>query len=103
MISMMDSTPSGTRDWVPSFCLRVGQYSAKVLAMRNLYLLPAFEAACCDASWKGGDNAGCCIGGLGRSIGRFDRCVLGACEEPKISAHDAIGISEPTREEELTT
>ena len=44
MISMMDSTPSGTRDWVPSFCLRVGQYSAKVLAIRNLYLLPAFEA-----------------------------------------------------------
>src|SRR5262249_3329171 len=43
MISCTLTTPSGRRDVTPSLPRSVGQYSAYVLAMANLYLLPAFE------------------------------------------------------------
>src|ERR1044071_8818190 len=43
MISCTLTTPSGKRDTTPSLPRNVGQYSAYVLAMANLYLLPAFE------------------------------------------------------------
>src|SRR5215471_1064221 len=43
MISCTLVTPSGKRDATPSLPRSVGQNSAYVLAIENLYLLPAFD------------------------------------------------------------
>lgn len=44
MISMIEFTPSGTPEASPNFCFSVGQNFSYVLANRNEYLLPAFDA-----------------------------------------------------------
>src|SRR5262249_14362917 len=43
MISMIEPTPSGTREASPSFSRRVGQNASNVLATVNLYRLPALD------------------------------------------------------------
>src|SRR5262245_12433040 len=58
MISCTLVTPSGRRDVTSSFPRRVGQYSALVLVMLYLYLLPAFEPLPATPPGKGSTTLG---------------------------------------------
>src|SRR5262245_9666552 len=43
MISMTEATPSGSAEFAAGSPFKSGQYFSYVLAIENLYLLPAFE------------------------------------------------------------